>query len=48
MKTEASMRHCFHGSHCRIKMLILSIKCRNELSHIGVGENWFKLFRKET
>lgn len=35
------------GPIVKIKMLILSIKCRNGLSHICIGENWFKLSGKK-
>ena len=35
------------GPVVKMKMLILSIKCRNGLSHTGVGENWFKLSGKK-
>lgn len=31
----------------RVKMLTLSIKCRNGLSHTGIGENWYKIYRKK-
>ena len=35
------------GPIVKIKMLIISIKCRNGLSHICICENWLKLSGKK-